>query len=60
MTNLYEEMNHMVREPASPPSDLDDEWTAARRKELREAYRKENHITNRALTPHPGERIRGH
>jgi hypothetical protein len=60
MTNLYEEMNRMVREPASPPSDSDDEWTAARREELREAYRRENHIANRAPTPHPGERIRGH
>jgi hypothetical protein len=25
MTNLYEEMNRIVREPASPPSDSDDE-----------------------------------
>jgi hypothetical protein len=60
MTNLYEEMNRIVREPASLLSDSDDEWTAARREELREAYRRENHIANRALTPHPGERIRGH
>jgi hypothetical protein len=60
MTNLYEEINRIVREPASLLSDSDDEWTAARRKELREAYRKENHIANRALTPYPGERIRGH
>jgi hypothetical protein len=33
MTNLYE-MNRIVREPASLPSDSDDEWTAARREEL--------------------------
>jgi hypothetical protein len=25
ITNLYEEINRIVREPASPPSDLDDE-----------------------------------
>jgi hypothetical protein len=60
MTNLYEEMNCIVRELASLPSDLDDEWTAARREELREAYCRENHIANRAPTPYLGERIRGH
>jgi hypothetical protein len=34
ITNLYEEMNCIVREPASLLLDLDDKWTAARRKEL--------------------------
>jgi hypothetical protein len=34
MTNLYEEINCIVREPASLLSDSDDEWTAARREEL--------------------------
>jgi hypothetical protein len=60
MTNLYEEINCIVREPASLLSDSDDEWTAARREELWEAYCRENYIANRALTPYLGERIRGH
>jgi hypothetical protein len=53
------EINRMVREN-SPPSESDDDWTAARRQALREAYRRKNHIADRAPTPHPGDRIRGH
>jgi hypothetical protein len=60
LSNLHQEINRMVREPASPPSDSDDEWTNERRQELREAYRRDNHIANRAPTPHPGDRVRGH
>jgi hypothetical protein len=59
LTNLYEEMNRMIREPASPPSDSDDDWTTARKEELMEAHRS-NNVTERASTPHPGKRVEGH
>jgi hypothetical protein len=59
LTNLREEMNRMTREPASPPSDSDDDWTTARKEELMEAHRS-NNVTERASTPHPGKRVEGH
>jgi hypothetical protein len=59
LTNLYEEMNRITREPASPLSDSDNNWTTTRKEELIEAYRS-NNVIERALTPHPGKRVKGH
>jgi hypothetical protein len=53
------EIHRMVREDPLP-SESDDDWTTARRQALREAYRRQNYIADRAPTPYPGNRIRGH
>jgi hypothetical protein len=56
---LLTEINGMVREN-SLLLESDDDWTAVRRQALREAYRRKNHIADRALTPYLGDRIRGY
>jgi hypothetical protein len=52
-------MNRIIREPASPPLDLDDNWMTARKEELIEAYCS-NNVIERALTLYLGKRVEGH
>jgi hypothetical protein len=59
LTNLNEETNRMTRELTSLASDSDKDWTTARKEELIEAHCS-NNVAERASTPHPEKRIKGH